>query len=245
METVDQPKSKSTVILNIRGQQITIKTSTLCQIPYFESILQRWNHSEEIHVDVCNRKLFEIFLDYVMIPKYLIPLKYLENVSVLCEYFNYPFDKVLLCPRIEFTKTIGELDKYFSVKETYPYHNVVFNGVTWDFNHDKWECTRYCTYCGKIMELIKHCYIFKTKQKIYPFSDIHNGNIYTGIKTLPNSYCCDKFKIIFDEEKFKSFVHDQKDNKKWWAENGTYMCELVRKAQIKFELMYKLIPIQK
>lgn len=123
---MSQGINSTRVCVDVRGYEMFIHVNILKKIPPFEIVIKNMPQDDDmmIHVSVCDPKLFNMFLNYVALPTYSIPLKHLENIARVCEYFSYPFDQQMLSKCITITKKIGDLKSFFPIRNSYPYHKI-------------------------------------------------------------------------------------------------------------------------
>lgn len=82
----------SKITLNVGGKTIMVDKSTIEQLDYFKSKLERWStegssNQSDIFVD-CDPKLFRHVLNFITIPNCRVPDKYVYNVQMLLDFYS-------------------------------------------------------------------------------------------------------------------------------------------------------------
>lgn len=80
--------STDTIILDVRGTSIRVFKSTIEQLTYFESKIERWSKDQDkIFVD-CDPILFGHALNFITISNYKIPDEHIHNVQMVLDFYS-------------------------------------------------------------------------------------------------------------------------------------------------------------
>lgn len=117
------------ITISLHGQKIAVPFVVLQKIPHFDSILQRWNNSNVITVDICDMKIFKTFIEHGNVPEfYVIPYDQLASIKKLCDYFCCDHKRIdfllMSSKRIVVDKTIEQLMNP-DLHTIFPYHKIV------------------------------------------------------------------------------------------------------------------------
>ena len=74
------------IIINVGGKLMKTYISTLKQLPYFQSYIERWSNNEELFIDY-DPKLFLHLLNKLRDKNYEMPNN--NNINNMCQYFGY------------------------------------------------------------------------------------------------------------------------------------------------------------
>lgn len=183
--------SNNKITLNVRGTIIIVGKSTLEQLDYFKTKLKRLSSGElktpsetqnEIFVD-CDYKIFNHILNFLTIPKYDVPDKYLHNVQASLDFYSPKKFTIKKTPKATFVH-----NKFLLPKHINSYSQENRNQIS--FEHAG-ILTFFCKfYCDNSCD----------PKFILKLSDAHNS--YEFYKTNNDSnifyYYVNKGKIIFN-----------------------------------------------
>ena len=95
---------ESTIVtLKVGDKTFYASETNLRKSEYFNSLLTRWNHKEEIILDD-DVRLFRHFLNCLRYDNYQVPYKYQENVTNLLDYYGVKYDKMDIKKAVYLTK---------------------------------------------------------------------------------------------------------------------------------------------
>ena len=74
--------------LNVSGKKTSVSSSVLYQLDYFKNYFERWDGNGELFVN-CDYKLFNQLINCVRIPNYTVPLKYIDNINNIKQFYGF------------------------------------------------------------------------------------------------------------------------------------------------------------